>query len=145
MRKPKLNIVMLVVTSLFALNVAAEELLNDEVSFTVPSIGVPSVACVMVNGSLTCNPTPATNPVTATVSALLTEGNALKVAEGAPGTQAAGQNCGRLAKTVTVALGFGARVELEVLGSSPPIHQTIYGPSIPGTLSNNSIELCVNN
>ena len=66
----------------------AAELVDDSVSFTVPGVGVPSLVCVTINGEKTCNPSPATSPITATVSAFLAEGNSLTITEGAPATQA---------------------------------------------------------
>ena len=137
-------LLLLIISAVGVHSARAEELLNDSVSFTVPPISVPSLACVTINGETKCNPTPATSAITATVTALVTEGNGLTITEGAPATQASGQNCARLAKTVTVLLGVGSRVNVNVVGTQPPINQTIMGPTVPGPLQSNSIELCVN-
>ena len=118
----------------------ASDLVNDSVSFTVPAVGIPALVCVTRNGEKQCNPSPSTQAITLSVSARLSEGNLLAVTDGAPATVASGENCGRLAKTVTFRLGAGGSASVRA-NTLPPINETI---SAETPSQSEAIELCVN-
>jgi hypothetical protein len=121
----------------------AADLVNETLSFTVPAIGVPQQVCVRVNGTPHCNPSPATKPVLITLRALLSEGSSVATTEGAPGSVADGNNCARLAKTLTIRLAANGSASLYA-NTTPAIEHKLSGPAMPAEAQSNTVELCVN-
>lgn len=104
-------------------------------SFAVP-IHTPAQACVAVNGEAKCSPV-VDQVVVATISATLSEGESLYVADGAPSFT----NCDLLAKRAALGMQADDTARITVTGTSPAIDQTI--SSGPVGSPPTTVEVCI--
>lgn len=133
----------LLLSVLLASTAQAATLIDQSLPLTVPAVGVPTIACVRVDNKPVCNPTPSTTPLTVMLHARLSENASLAITEGAPGSRGDGNNCARLAKTITVQLDYASQLSVKA-NTTPPVNQTVSGPTAPGAVRHKTIEVCVN-